>query len=102
VHFIAWEPSAGYAGQIQFEVGLTPDAVTHDFHTITFSRRFNETPVLVADMQTQDGGDTANLRYRSKTATGVEVMVHEDQSRDSETNHTTEQVGYIAMAPRSN
>jgi PKD repeat protein len=99
VHFIAWEPSAGHAGQFQFEVGLTPDAVTQDFYPITYSSGFDDTPSIVVDMQTQDGGDVANLRYRSKTATGIEVMVHEEQSRDNETNHATEQVGYIVLRP---
>jgi hypothetical protein len=99
VHFIAWEPSAGYAGQIQFEVGLTPDAVTHQPYPITFSGIFEEAPAIFADMQTQDGGDVANLRYRDKTRTGVEIRVHEEQSKDSETNHTTEELGYIVLQP---
>jgi hypothetical protein len=64
---------------------------------MTFSGAFDAVPTFIADMQTQDGGDAANLRYRDKTKTGVEVRVHEEQSKDSETNHATEQVGFIVL-----
>jgi hypothetical protein len=50
-------------------------------------------------MQTTDGGDTANLRRDSVTNVSVDVWVDEEQSKDAETNHTSEVVGYLLMAP---
>jgi hypothetical protein len=48
-------------------------------------------------MQTADGGDTASLRWRNKTTSGVDVRVAEEQSKSTDTTHTTEVVGFIAI-----
>jgi hypothetical protein len=48
-------------------------------------------------MQTTDGGDTAAVRWQNKQADGIEVKVEEEQSRDVETNHTTEVVGCMVF-----
>ena len=48
-------------------------------------------------MQTYYGTDTANLRYRNLTGTGVDIKVEEEQSRDTETAHTSETVGYAVF-----
>jgi hypothetical protein len=100
IHYITWEPSRGTLGGIAFEVSRTTNIVTENFHTINFRQSFPYRPVFVADMQTTDGGDTANLRWRNKTTSRVEVQVDEEQSRDSETAHTTEVVGYMVFAYR--
>ena len=49
-------------------------------------------------MQTADGKDTAALRWRNKNGRGVEIKVEEEQSRDTETNHTTESIGYMIFS----
>jgi hypothetical protein len=97
VAYIAWEPSSGTIDGLTFEVKATPKAVTHLFYPIRFTALFATLPVFVADMQTTAGGDTANLRWRNKGTAGVEVQVDEEQSKDSETNHAAEVVGYIAI-----
>jgi hypothetical protein len=38
-------------------------------------------------MQTTDGGNSAALRYKSLTGSGVEVFVEEETSLDDETRH---------------
>lgn len=48
-------------------------------------------------MQTTDGGNTAAVRWQKKQATGIEVKGEEEQSRDVETNHTTEVIGYMVF-----
>ena len=48
-------------------------------------------------MQTTDGPDTASLRWDNRSTTGIQVKVEEEQSRDSETTHTSEVVGYFAF-----
>ena len=84
-------------GGVTFEVSKTADTVNHYFSPIAFDMSYWGVPAFLADMQTTDGGDAANLRWRNKGASGIEVRVSEEQSRDSEMVHTTEVVGYIAI-----
>ncbi len=97
ISFIAWEPSAGNIDGFAFLVDQTGDVVTHKIHTIGLSIDIDKSPVFLCDMQTTDGGNTANLRWLNKDAYGVEVLVDEEQSRDTEINHITEVVGFIGI-----
>ncbi|WP_295883582.1 PKD domain-containing protein [uncultured Thiohalocapsa sp.] len=104
VTYLAWEPGCGKIDGMPYAVGATADDRTHTPSAIDFSTtcadgqsQFAELPVLLADMQTRDGGDTANLRWNHKTRDSVSIWVDEEQSRDSETRHTTEAVGYLAI-----
>lgn len=96
IGYIAIEPGVFSMNGTQFEVGRTPDTVTHRWHQINFQQTY-ESPLFITDMQTFDGPNTAGLRYRNLTDTGVEVFVEEEQSKDSETYHTTEVVGYAVI-----
>ncbi len=95
VAFIAVEPGADADG----EAGATPDAVTHDWHTLTFRQSYSAPPVMLAAMQSFDGSDTAALRYRDLGANAVELFVEEESSYDPETRHCNETVGYALFAP---
>ncbi len=95
--YIAWEPSSGTINGLPFEVGRTADEVTHETHRIDFTAGFEQAPILIADMQSTDGGDPANLRWTNKGAEAVEIWVDEEQSFSAETAHTTETVGYILL-----
>ena len=99
IAFIAWEPSSGLTGNLVYEIGVTADAVTDKWHTLAFTEPFQAAPNLIADMQTTGGIDTANLRHSGLTADGVQVRVAEERSKDSETSHTTEIVGFMAFSP---
>lgn len=48
-------------------------------------------------MQTTDGGDTSALRTLQVSSLDLQVTVEEEQSKDSETYHTTEDAGFIAI-----
>ena len=98
ISYIAWEPSSGTVGNLTFEVDKTDDVITHNLQTIVYNETFIATPVFLADMQTTDGGDTANLRRQNKDFYGIDIKITEEQSRDSEINHTTEVVGYMVFA----
>ncbi|MCD4804979.1 MAG: fibronectin type III domain-containing protein [Desulfobacterales bacterium] len=98
ISYIAWEPSSGTVGNLTFEVDKTDDVITHNLQTIVYNETFMATPVFLADMQTTDGGDTANLRRQNKNSDGIDINITEEQSRDSEINHTTEVVGYMVFA----
>jgi hypothetical protein len=95
--YIAWEPSAGSIDGFMFEIGRTSNSVTHQFQSLPFDVPFTSPPVFLAGMQTTDGSDTAAVRWQGKQATGVEVKVEEEQSRDTETNHTSEVIGYVVF-----
>jgi PKD repeat protein len=99
IDYVAWEPSTGELEGLRFEAGRSADAVTDEGHTIAYASAFDDPPLFLADMQTTDGGDTANLRRDSVTNVSVDVWVDEEQSKDAETNHTSEVVGYLLMAP---
>ena len=98
ISYIAWEPSSGTVGDLTFEVEKTDDVITDDWQTIVYNETFMNPPVFLADMQTTDGKDTANLRWQDKDFYGIDVKIAEEQSLDSETDHTTEVVGYMVFA----
>ena len=54
--------------------------------------------MMLAGMQTTKAKDTSTLRYKDKDAAGVEIKVEEETSKDSETEHDKEVVGYMAFA----
>jgi hypothetical protein len=78
-------------------VNTTPDVVQHTFYRLAFGVSFSDTPVFLADMQTADGIDTANLRWQNKTSAGIDIIVTEEQSKETEINHTTEVMGFIVI-----
>lgn len=49
-------------------------------------------------MQTFNGGDACNLRYRDLTKDGVDVRVQEERSDDDEIGHGTEAAGYVVSS----
>lgn len=98
IGYIAWEPSRGTIDNLTFEINKTSDSVTHNFYTIQFSQNFLTTPMFVADMQTCDSINTANVRWQNKDAYAVEVQIDEEQSKDNEIRHNTEVVGYMVFS----
>ncbi len=97
ISYIAWEPSEGAVDDLSYEIGKTDNEVTNDEHEIQFTHSFSETPAFLAEMQTTDGADTANLRQKGLNSSNVSIHVAEEQSRDEETSHTTEVAGYFVL-----
>ncbi|MDJ0780928.1 MAG: malectin domain-containing carbohydrate-binding protein [Desulfosarcinaceae bacterium] len=95
IGYIAWEPSKGTIDGRMFQVARTKNVVTHASHTLTFGVKMAKAPIFLAAMQTTDGNDTANIRWRNKSAASVEIHIDEERSRDKETNHTSEAIGYM-------
>jgi hypothetical protein len=98
ITYIAWEASAGTLNDLDFVVSKTQDIMTHNFQTIPYPTVFIDLPVFLADMQTTDEADAANIRWDHKDFYGVDIKIDEEQSDDTETKHTTEIVGYILLA----
>lgn len=80
---------------------LTPDNVSgwdNGCYVRNFTSAFAGTPLAVASQNSRDGGDGGWVRQCSISATGIGLQVDEDQDRNSERSHTTEEIGVIAMA----
>jgi hypothetical protein len=98
IAYIAWEPSAGAADGISYEISKTGNDINHSFYTIQFTSDFKKAPVFLADMQTANGMDTANVRWQNKDAYAIEVQIDEEQSQDKEIEHANEVVGSMAFS----
>jgi hypothetical protein len=49
-------------------------------------------------MQTTRGKDTANIRWNNIDLNSVDIKISEEQSKDTETRHTKEAVGYMLFS----
>ena len=96
VGYVALQQATGRLNGRPFEVRRTGATFTDEWSRLTFQQEY-EAPQFVAALQTFNGPDTANLRYRNLSGTGVEVKVEEEQSADTETNHAAEAVGYAVF-----
>lgn len=103
VGYLAWTPTQSLSDPNQayvlhgrrFEVGKTLSVVDENFYFLGFSSSFVDPPLLVMDMQTANGCDPSNLRWRNKSGDGVEVAVTEDIPED---HLEAESVGYVALS----
>jgi len=96
IGYVAIEQGRGALDAGPYEVARTPRQVTHQWHRQSFSNAFPAAPVLVASMQTFNGSDPVAVRYRNLYRGSVQLMVQEETSRDKETSHAAEAVGYAA------
>ncbi|MDJ0598791.1 MAG: S8 family serine peptidase [Crocosphaera sp.] len=102
---IAWlaiSPGQGTWDGNKFLAGNTGDQVTHNWHTIDFGNNFNNNPKFLGNIATYDGSDSSGLRYQKLTDGSVQVMIEEDTSNDSEINHTTENINFLAIEATGN
>lgn len=77
--------------------GTTGDVVDDGTTTVSYGGTFGSSPILIADMQTLDGGDTASTVGVSIGTSSADIYIDEETSGDSETSHTNENVGYLAL-----
>jgi hypothetical protein len=97
INFIAGEPSTGNIGNFAFEFSKTRDVVRQNNHNIQFKYPFKNIPLFFADIQTGNGMDTANVRWKRKGFKAVMIHIDEEKSSDRETSHTSEVVGYLVL-----
>ncbi len=95
--YLAIAPGLGNSHGTTYEAGSTGNSVTHNWSNINFENDFTNMPHFLASIATYDGGDSSGPRYRRLNENRVEVAVQEDTTHDSETNHTTEVVNYMAI-----
>jgi hypothetical protein len=80
-------------------VGLTPADVTDRWRSVAFGRTL-AAPRLIAAGQTTGDQDPVTVRYSALTSMGAKVRMQEEQSRDRETAHGRERVGWVAVGAR--
>jgi hypothetical protein len=98
IGYIAWEPSMGALDGLVFEVGKSAEIVSHSFTTLSFDAPHQTIPVMIADMQTANDDDPANLRWRNKSVENADIQVAEEQSADADIAHNPEVVGYLLFS----
>lgn len=81
----------------RFEAGLTGNVAVNPWVSIA-SASMPSTAALLGTVQSFNGGDPFALRHRNLTATGFDLMLEEEQSRDSETNHVNEVFGWLRVS----
>lgn len=96
VHYIAVMSGQGTVDGLTVRAGLTGNSVTDSWFDIGFGANYNNTKIL-SNMQTYAGSDTAALRYRNLSTSGVQVRVEEEASRDAELGHVAENVGWLVI-----
>jgi hypothetical protein len=97
VGWLAIESGAGTWDGFDYQASHTGDEVTHKWHNLSLEENFSNTPYLFASLASYDGGDPSGLRYRNNNSQ-LQIMIEEDQSLDSEVNHTTEIVDFFAIS----
>ena len=97
IGFLAISSGTGNWSGIDFEAGLTADSVTHTDQSISFANDLGPSVNFLAQLHTFDGPDNAHADAKNLTGSGVSVSVQEDRTSDSEVNHTTERVGWLAL-----
>ena len=96
--WMAISPGKGSWNGLSYQAGSTGDRVTHNWSMLQFDNSFDQPPQLLASLATYDGSDSAGIRYRNLNGQGVEMMVEEDTSQDSETRHTTENIDFLSIS----
>ena len=98
-----WPCSAavGNFGTVNFQAGHTPEAVTHDDYTITFTQTFDFAPRFFARIATYLGTDSAQARTTAPPTTKTAIVhVEEEECTDAEMNHNAEIIDYVAFDSR--
>ncbi len=100
VGWLAIESGSGAWDDLAYRAGNTGNVVDHNWHELDFSD-FSSTPNLLGSIATYNGGDSSGLRYQEISGVDgstIEIKLEEDQSLDSETSHTQEDINFLAIA----
>jgi len=99
IDYIAWQASSGEIGGVRFEAGVADNTITNASATLSYDSESATKPSFLAAMQTTNGTDPAAMRITSVTKTSAKLFVEEERSRDAETNHVPEKIGYFLAEP---
>ncbi|MEM7366888.1 MAG: Ig-like domain-containing protein, partial [Pseudomonadota bacterium] len=97
IGYLAIGTGSGSWSGLDFHAGITGDNVDHRDQSIAFASNLGSGVNFVAQLHTFDGGDNSHVDADNLTGSGVNVSVQEDRTLDSEVNHTSERVGWLAI-----
>ncbi|MEO1510518.1 MAG: LamG-like jellyroll fold domain-containing protein [Planctomycetota bacterium] len=86
----------GYGDGTEIDVASL-DGVTHRGSDISFDAATG-TVVAIADMQTFNGSDTADLRFSELGESDTRIVIREERSRDGETRHIAEDLAVLTTS----
>ena len=103
IGYIVFESGHGTIGGVEYEAALGADtvrgAVQAAPYDYTFNTAFGGAPSVAVVTQAAMDGNNGGWAYTvgGASATTLGLAIDEDQTRDNERNHTTEQVGYVVF-----
>ncbi|MEK7411841.1 MAG: Ig-like domain-containing protein, partial [Planctomycetota bacterium] len=95
VAWLAVEPGA-FSGDFDMDAFLSGGA-THNWLTLNFSQTFGGANGILAQPQTSNESDPVSVRIQNLAGASVQVRLQEEQSKDTETNHAAETLGWLAL-----
>ena len=87
VGWIAFEPGHGHLGTLQFEAMNTPEQVSEQPETVTFTHPFAQVPRFFGSIATHNGADASQLRLDDAspvTNTQATFYIEEEECVDTE------------------
>ena len=116
VGWIAFVPGHGHLGVLQFEAMNTPERVSEQPETVTFSRPFANIPRFFGSIATHNGADASQLRQDETggiSRTSATFYIEEEECVDQEGDNegcneyiqgngchpNTEKVSWLAISP---
>ena len=88
-----WEMADG--SLLQVGTAATAMGATETFQSVTFEEAFEEAPVVLLQVQSNNGSDWEVVRAQNVTTTGFEFALQEAEANDSW--HVSEVVGWAAL-----
>lgn len=89
------------SGNNKIEVGMSNVSGTKQWKTIHFDTTFPIPPVVIASLQSANGGDAVDVHVRNITTQSMEIALFEEE-RKMGSGHITETVGYLLVASEAN
>ncbi|MDK3073565.1 calcium-binding protein [Sedimentitalea sp. JM2-8] len=104
VGYLAVEQGVGTTDGIGFEAFVTGEDYASNWKTLDFEGDYSDLGAAAArffgTVSTREGADPVFLRRDNATSDGIDVLLQEDTSQDSETSHGTEALSYISLGGR--
>ncbi|MHA2245289.1 MAG: hypothetical protein ACXADY_10020, partial [Candidatus Hodarchaeales archaeon] len=90
----------GVDSEFLIESNYTPDAVTDNFSTYSYTNSYISPPIVIAHLDKEDGGNPSLQVVRDITTTNFETAVEETCGLDG--SHTSEVVGWVSIPVKWN
>jgi hypothetical protein len=97
IHLISFPQGSWSAGNTQIEVGVADISGTRQWKTVNFNTAFSTPPVVIASLQSANGGDAVDVHIRNITTDSMQLALFEEE-RKIHSGHIPETVGFLLVA----